>query len=460
MVKKKISKFKDRQLAKKFDVSQDDTLAVKKTRNLQSLVKNSAIIPAWWTRVGEYLGFIILGILNLWLLWPIIGNPDPSTPFSGPVVPVLAWLISFTFHLPKEYSLGILWIIFLWLMPVFLSVMVKEITKRRVTGLISGLIASLPILFFSPSRIESMFQAADGPHIVGLSITPLAVLAWLKFCRNGGIKELFFASSIIALVALTSPFALLSLTIILVFTAFSEMLLSRARLKLARLMFAVVLAVGFSSFWYNPKFIWLLLKSDNGQEVMATFWRLVPISFVVVPILATFGFLLFERKKDLQPIFLSLFLTIAFILLIVFGRFPGHPRRFYPELGLTLAFFLGVCYQFFVDWLRSIDLKKIKGRQLPKFFKTNQEKIAWAITGILILAVIIFSLLKRESLENYAYAGVLGLVDPMQKTSVWQLRNLVSWGWRLVGVLISLFTVGLFLSPLISQHFQVNKEDS
>jgi len=107
------------------------------------------------------------------------------------------------------------------------------------------------------------------------------------------------------------------------------------------IVLVLVIAGGLSAFWYNPEFVRLSLVSSPGRAVMAAVKNLIPLSFFVLPVLGTFGFLIFDKRAHLQPLFVALGLTIVFGLISFAGGLAkfavSAQSRYHPEVSMALS---------------------------------------------------------------------------------------------------------------------------
>lgn len=371
---------------------------------------------AWWSNQAiDIISIIGIFVLNLYLIYPFFGQPSSPTTFSGPVVPIIAKAIEL-FGVDMIYAFQIVNIIFFLTLPLSLYLFVKYVSERRLVAILTVLFISLPFFPFAKLRVDSAFFGVDSPHVAGISLIPLALYGLLVFLRRGGLKTLVIAAVSSALVVLTSPFAFITYALFAGLTAFSEMLLGRGRLKFVRTLIVFFLAAGLTSFWYNPAFFYWMMVGPLGEGVRQTFSKLLPVSFFVVPALGAFGFLLFDRKPKLQPLFLASFYTVLFGIIVMAGGgfFPFHPSRYTPELGIAVSFLLAIVIVKLLDYLKVY--KKIK---LP--FMGNM-----ALSNLLILFLVSVSVLGIIFGRDQLLAtnkNVLGLWTEINKGEIWVERD-------------------------------------
>ncbi|MBN1263778.1 MAG: hypothetical protein JW991_05515 [Candidatus Pacebacteria bacterium] len=380
--------------------------------------------------------------LNLFYLVPLAKNVGGGNNFSAPVIPLLARFLQLVFGLVKNRAEVISLIFFLCLGPAFLYFFGVKLCQRRLSAFASALIYSLPLEWLARGRIKMAFLVADGGHVAALSLVPLVVIFLLNFLRSGHFKHLFISSLSLALVALISPFGLLTGMMILLVVVFSELLQGEGRLKSLRLIIFLIASAGLMAFWYNPGFFLLFLRGPQGKAVIGTLWNLIPLSFVVLPILGAFGFLLFEKKAHLQPLFIALGLVILFSLVSLadyVGRFfPSHPRRYFPELGLSIAFLGGVLMTAFSDYLRFRG--KFYKVKLTPLGRSLARKSFWLSALGLMGVLTVFSF---RSIWLLPEDRILGVLDEGLTGQIWVIKNQAGQASTVIGYLLSGITVFL-----------------
>jgi hypothetical protein len=303
-------------------------------------MKNRDFVAEVKRRKG-LLTIVGLVVGSLVLVWRFFSVPFNFS-FSAPVVPMLGSLLGVA---GIEFETAVSWVllIFFILGPVSLYVLVFEITGRWMSATIASILYSLPIF---RSRFEALVVSGDGAHIAALTLIPLAAFWLLRFLKRGSFVSAIASSFGVLLVALTSPFGFFVLMVILTVVTFSEMLLGLGRLKFLRFLLVVGFSIGLSAFWYNPEFVRLTLVSAPGRAVIATIKNLIPISFFTLPILGTFGFLIFDKRAHLQPLFVALGLTTVFGLISFAGGLAkfavSAQSRYLPEVTMAIAILWGV----------------------------------------------------------------------------------------------------------------------
>lgn len=414
---------------------EEETIAARRAERLAKKARRLRFLKVrktWWNNaISEVFVLVVLLLLNLFVVIPFFGRPAIETSFSGPVVPLVARVFELA-GLSFPNAIQVAYIFFFLLFPLAFYLFVKKISARKSVAFLAVLFASLPVYPFALSRVNSSFFVTDGPHMASVALVPLALYGLILFIKEGGIANLLIASISFALVALTSPFGFSILIGLSFITTFSEMLLGSGRLKFFRLLVILVVALGLSSFWYNPQFSLEMFFGPIGDGVRQTITRLVPISFFVIPVLAAFGFLLFDRKPDLQPVFLASFYTIGFALIVLVrgGLFPSHPSRYIPEFGISMAFLLSIAVVKVTDRIR--------------FLKTESKFNLSYIANFILLAIVSISVLGvvvgRSSLVR-SQSDVLGIWTGVERGEIWLARDQVGGLSSVLGYMITGGTV-------------------
>lgn len=385
--------------------------------------KNSILKLFEWKNglVVDLAAMTFFLVLNFGYLIPFLKEADQINTFSAPLVLWLAWLVGWLGRLEEARAVTFSLAFFLALGPSLFYLFAKALTGRRLAGFAAALFYSLPLDWLARGRAQLAFLIGDGGHVAALSLVPVAVLLLFKFLKEGKFKNLVYASLMMGLVALCSPFGMLTGLMILTVAAFSEFLQGDGRLKILRFGFFVAFTVGFVAFWYNPGFVSSFLGSSQGEVIVKTFSNLIPLTFVVVPVAGAFGFLLFERRAHLQPLFVALGLMLLFSLVSFASRvgrlFPSHPRRYVPEMGMALSFLVGVLAMTFSDYLR------FKGKfykvKLTPLGRSMARRAFWLTSMGVMGAVIIFSF---GSVGELSLAQVLGVESGLMDSDIWEIR--------------------------------------
>lgn len=400
--------------------------------------KKIVIDKSWWNSSAfEVFLLLIFTSFNFFYISPFWGtSASEEAIFSGPVVPLITkfvqiWVGSFS------YSLQYVNIFFFALLPISLYFFIKRITKRKIVAFLSILFVNLPLSYFAETRISSAFLSSDGAHIAALSVIPFALLALFNFLRKGSGKSMFASSLLSSLIVLISPFGFATYLIFASILTFSEILLGSGRKKLIRFLTILLFAGSISCFWYNPTFSFWLLTGPLGMEVRRTVFKLLPISFFALPVLTTFGYLLFDRKPALQTLFLASFFVIAFMVISLAGGgiFPSSPSRYIPEIGISLSFLLSVTLVKFFEWL-------------PLF----QEKTIFRKVGFVAVFALLGLGIVIGRTRIFAGENVLGIWTGVERGAIWQERDKFDGISTFFGYTISfLGFIGLSLTSIRSR---------
>jgi len=393
-----------------------EKIAARRTRRFAEKIRESRksvnIRKAWWSNAAlETLLLTILSLLNIYLVHDFFGKHAPDTTFSGPIIPIIAKTLEF-FGVSLANGIQFVTLVLFLIFPITLYFFVRKISQRVLVAFFSAFIVIIPLYPFAEVRAQIAFLGVEGPHIASLTAIPLALYGLLSFIREGRIKNLIITAVSSALVALISPFGFLVYTIFASITAFSEMLLGRGRLKFVRLLVAIFFSATLVSFWYNPAFFFWMITGPMGEEIRLMIAKLIPLSFFILPALGAFGYLMFDRKPNLQPLFLASFFTITFGIIIIAGGgfFPSHPSRYAPEFGLSLAFLLSVIIARFTDYIRLRE---------KKVFKFIDNRVLATSMIVILIVIFFFTIYKRRDVFNIQEESVLGMWTGVERGKIW-----------------------------------------
>jgi hypothetical protein len=394
---------------------ESETIAAKRSARLadKMRINRGRVNPGVWGGAFlEGLGVIGVVVLNLLTVFQFLGTAAPATEFSGPAMPVLAKLFE-VFGFDFAYGLQLVNTFFFLGFIGGFYVLVKMVTGRRLTAFLAILLVSLPLFPFAEGRIRLSFVGRDSPHVASLAVVMLAVASVIGFMREGGGSRMVVSAILVTIVGLVSPTGFLSMVVFLVVSLFSEMLLGNGRLKAMRVGTVLALSAGLASFWYSPGFLYWLVMGPVGSDLRIVLGKMVPISMFAVPVIAIFGYLLFDRKPNWQPFFLALFYTLSFIAVsLAGGGAKGWVRsRFVSEVGISVAFLGGILI------LKVFD----RARLAAKSKWVNW--LAWVGMGIVLLGTTGTIGLLRERVYKNSDMRVLGLWTGVEKDQIWEKRD-------------------------------------
>lgn len=306
-------------------------------------------------RRGNFLKFIpplIILILYFLSAFPLLLVKLPVFYINSPVLMVPVYLMSLVSGLRARAPV-ILFVLFFTLGGYLWYMLVRHFTGRVSLAFLTVLLWISPVFAVeingSYVRLSApVFLAGstgDISHIIGLSLLPLPIYWLVWFLRNPGYKFFLLGAISLSFILLISPFAFVNLFIIAMVFGISEMLLGQGRIKVARLLFIFLVGILLTSFWYHPRVILELFRSNEWREGTSVFKNLLPISFFAVPVCGTILFLIFDRKPHLQSIFIAIILVIVYGLInfsenVLVKRIVPVPMRFLPEFSLSMSLFL------------------------------------------------------------------------------------------------------------------------
>ncbi len=317
-----------------------------------------------FTRLKGPLKFIVPVIvcaISFLSIRDTFGNVWDTGGFSLPVILFIITAIANIAGIDSELVLSTFVIVFYALGPLTFYFFVYLLTKRQLPAFLTGLLTILPFNPLSlnpPNRLVSALVDKDGGHIISLTFIPLTALLFLKYIKtNKSLWLIFFEISVIML-SLVSLFSLYVLVTFMVFMTLSEMLIGMGKHKLVQFLKALGVAVVLSAVVYN-KFLLTIMISSEGKTTIAVFLNFLPLMFFIVPVFGTFAFLIFDRRPQLQPLFLALTLSLVFGLLhfvrVTFADITIlESQRYAAETSLAVAFFIGLSFQNIFDLIREV----------------------------------------------------------------------------------------------------------
>lgn len=422
---------------------EEEKISRKRARRIAEKIdraRHSIVISrAWWSSFYvEFIFLVALVVYNIYIIRPLLVISANVPFFSGPVIPLLGKFLGF-WGVDMFFAIQIINVASFVLFPVSFYFFVKKISKRKLITIFALSFASLPVYPFAEPRILNAFIGVDSAHLVALVFVPIALIGVYNFVHEGGPSNLILATILSSLVALTSPFAFMNFIIFSVILSFSEMLLGNGRIKIIRFLVLTLFSTGLVSFWYNPAFWYWLLIGPLGTEIRRMLFKIIPISFFTVPILGTFGYLLFDRKPNLQHLFVSSFLTLSFFLISVAGGgiFPSHPSRYVPEFGISFSFLLGVILVGGGEYLIS---RSNITKRVPLLNLAKREVVFSILLLSLLFLLMLTGGVSRKSLLKKT--KVLGVFEGIEKGSVWRGREKFGGAFSFLGYGISLGSAG------------------
>ncbi|GAH01763.1 unnamed protein product, partial [marine sediment metagenome] len=245
---------------------------------------------------------------------------------------------------------------------------------------------------FVPWKLISLTVYGQGPHIIALALIPLACLFFMHTLKYPSMKYYVLTGVTTALVALTHWPSFMILILMQIVLLFSEILLGHTFRKFKTAFCCFLLTYGFAAFWLNPAFL-ARSYSLGGEEIISNWVKLIPISFVVIPVTITILFLIFDRRPRLQPFLVSIFwFLIPLLVIIGYNNYNKalvpKPDFLTPELGLASAVLLAVI----ITILLTVLLKILRFRLKQRVYNVvNLSSFVFIIGIFIYLATLSFN---------------------------------------------------------------------
>ncbi len=173
-----------------------------------------------------------------------------------------------------------------------------------------------------PSRLHLQIKYGEAPHIAGLTLLPLAVLALLAALRNGTRRRILAGAVLLAAVALTNWVAALALAWCCLMLLLSHAGPYTWAKSLRPLAVSAGLAYLFSCFWLTPDFV----------STVASSWPVDAFDY--------------RMQLSQQALLLGL-ICGALFMRFLFGRFSGKPYLCFLSLCLFSFGYVALAYHWF-----------------------------------------------------------------------------------------------------------------
>lgn len=338
---------------------------------------------------------------------------------------------------------------------------IRKITGRVFIALMTMLFWISPLFSIDikdlyivvPSHLYLAFFTFDTAHIIGLFLSPIPLYFLLSFLKKPVFNSFIYSIIGFSFIFLISPFSMMNLLIIATVFTFSEVLIGEGRVKLLRYILVVIISILLSSFWYHPQFILDLIASSQWKPTIATFTNLIPLLFFLIPISGTILFLIFDRKPQLQVLFISIVLVIIYTLIyfsenVLTIKVIPLPERFKPELSLSLSLLLSIILSN-LNLLTAVIVIKLR-RHTNKWFERIPYWLSSFVAGYIatwsiMMLWVNYSVIRNID-PNHLRSGLVVTFD----LSKWLLS-------RFLGMAITLLTV-LFLLK-IRKNFLSSKNE-
>lgn len=324
--------------------------------------------------------------LSIWSLWVYAGQAWDVGTFSTALLPILTNALAEVFHVEHNIMLSYFVIGGVTIGPLAFYLYAYLMTHRHLPAVITALLTIAPLLPFSAysdGRTLLALTSGDGAHVAAFSFIPLASIAFLRFLQTGSLKNLSIFISLVLVPIFLSFFSLFILFIFLIFSTISEILVGQGRLKILRFLKAGGILLILAILTYNISLVGIFMSGESQLTVLELL-NLLPLSFFIVPVLGTFAFLIFDRRPNLQPLFLALsflvtfgllhFVRISFIESAIFRQ-----SRYKAEVAFAVALTAGLVLMWTFDLIRAGKLLK----RMP-FLNAYRTLVAYLLVAVFI----------------------------------------------------------------------------
>lgn len=291
--------------------------------------------------------------------------------FYTPLLPALMALLHFLVPVVSIASwYRILIGLFYAATPVSFYFLVRFLTGKSLVGFLAALVFSFwPSLSYllpqvggmagiyngAPWRFLTLILYGEGGHIVGLFFLPLALLFFIKAVREASWRNVFLASLMIGLLALTNMIALIGFGVMVAIVLAVELLAGEALRKLGRATVVLLFSFGLSAFWFNLSFVKASLSIGTGGVaggVGGVYLPLLPFIFLAVPVLF---FVSIVARSEKFRLLLIAFGWVAVFFAAAYFWFNGQnmllpqPNRYFPEMDMGVAIITTVILSFILE---------------------------------------------------------------------------------------------------------------
>lgn len=345
----------------------------------------------------DYARFIIKNYPNLnWNPLQYCGYP-----FHLFNTPLLSYTIAFLHVIFPPISIAQGYRIIVALMyafgPVTLYFFTKYLTQRwQIAFLTAAMYSLIPsflngLAILNDTRLIILTIFGEGPHVIGLTVIPIAALTFLHALRKPCFRNYIIASMTSAAVALINLIAIYSLAFILTVVLLSELILGDRWRKLKTAAYCVLIGYGFVAFQYDTSFISASLGVSGQIAKISIF---VPLLMMML-FLPLIGGLMsyFSGKPKLQSWFICLLwmsVLLTFVLIWHLFKVALIPQlgRLLPELNMGIAIFLGLMLTSVYDRIKHTDLRLFRGKSLLR--------MAYILTLLVIIMVSSFPFIRSS----------------------------------------------------------------
>ncbi|KPJ70950.1 hypothetical protein AMJ51_00535, partial [Microgenomates bacterium DG_75] len=295
-------------------------------------------------------------------------------PLLAPIVLALIQKVSLVLSMAQVYRMAVAAAYVLT--PISLFFLVRYLIKRDLAGFLAALIyilapsanyflipalrSSGPFLHFAPWQLSVIVDYGEGPHIIALSLVPLAIIAYWRLLRSPSFYKFLLTAILMGLVVSVNLFSAYALGYFLFGVFFSEFILKKGKQKLFISLLLIPLIYGLIAFCYDASM--LIALSRTGYMHPENIFRLPPITtlfFLLVFGVAPLVFILYEifRKRPrwqnalVLGIWFFVFWGIPFAFYNGFW-FGSQPNRYMPELNMAVAMIVAIALVWLYDWVK------------------------------------------------------------------------------------------------------------
>ncbi len=334
---------------------------------------------------------LLITALSFWSIKDFFGSRWDIGRFTMPAIPFLSNTLAEIMQVQPNVLLSAIILFVCALGPLMFYFFVYNLTKRQLPALLTGLFTILPLNPFStlpPTRIINILSGQDGAHMMSLTFIPVAILIFLFYVKTGQLKWLITVEVFISFLSLISLFSLFVIFVFMILITISETLLGLGKQKLFRFLTVSGVSVVIVGAIYNT-FLLSVLSSAEGKSTILVVSNFLPLLFFLVPVLGTIAFLIFDRRPQLQSVFIAVSLSLVFGLLhfvrISFANVALlEQNRYGAEVSLTSAFIWGLIGMSVFDYLRN-------GQLLAKFPVLYKQRL---FTAFIFITLVIGTLMS------------------------------------------------------------------
>ncbi|MBI4058506.1 hypothetical protein HY408_01935 [Candidatus Gottesmanbacteria bacterium] len=345
----------------------------------------------------NYILPLVVIALSLYMSWYYVGTTWKTGTLSIVLVPFIGPFLAPFLIGEDNVLMTYLVLAGITLLPLSIYRYVFYETRGMVISFMTGILTLLPLIPLSsevPNRFMLGLAEGDGAHMIGLSLIPFAAASFQEYLRTG-IKGKHYLTILLSFsTVLISFFSFSVLLVFLFYMTTAEALVSEGRVKFVRFI-KTAFILGFGTcLIYNISLIRILL-SETGLGTIAVLQNFFPLTFFLVPVFGTFSFLIFDRRPNLQPIFISGSLALTFgILYFVGTSFVDtqvvNQTRYGVEFSFGQSFFISIIGAIIFNEIRIGHLLQ----RVPSLY-SKRTAVAYVYLGI-CLVVLISSVLFIE----------------------------------------------------------------